>query len=427
MTKAPLTVSIRMYNVGFGDAFTVTVRSGRRQWRMLIDCGVHSHGRARPISEIVDAIIRDLTPPDKPPSVDVIVATHQHADHISGFELDQWSTVHVGEVWVPYVEDEADPDSKVLRKKIVKASVSLSALLKLRLNEAEPDGWLPQLAMAQFFADNSRGNDKARQRLLGLVPEAFATKPTIRYLPSSGSEIETIESPIPRVVAHVLGPSRLPKYIKKMDPPKAVGWMAFDRMGEIAKPNQPQLFSDRFVLSRSPDMADLSHGDFTAFGHLTTGHQALRRLDELNDTALLAAASVLERSVNNTSLFFVLDVGGTRLLFPGDAQQGAWDHITDNPDARQLIADVDFYKMSHHGSHNGTPKPWVEQVLTHHGVQAMLPFGLVKRWKDTIPEPKLLESWASHGHTVVRADAPTVTSPQVTVQGDLWTEITFKI
>ena len=53
--------------------------------------------------------------------------------------------------------------------------------------------------------------------------------------------------------------------------------------------------------------------------------------DERFDMGLLAAASVLEQSVNNTSLFFVLEVGGLRLLFPGDAQYGAWEHVRNNP------------------------------------------------------------------------------------------------
>jgi len=75
---------------------------------------------------------------------------------------------------------------------------------------------------------------------------------------------------------------------------------------------------------------------------------------------LLAAASMLEQSVNNTSLFFVLDVGGVRLLFPGDAQYGAWESVRNDPKSLDLISNVDFYKMGHHGSHNATPMSFIE-------------------------------------------------------------------
>ena len=54
------TIDVRMYNVGFGDAFRVTVRDGQDTWRMLVDCGVHSQGQARSISESVKNIIADL-------------------------------------------------------------------------------------------------------------------------------------------------------------------------------------------------------------------------------------------------------------------------------------------------------------------------------------------------------------------------------
>ena len=43
------TVAVRMYNTGFGDAFLITVHDAGDPWRMLIDCGVHSQGQARPI------------------------------------------------------------------------------------------------------------------------------------------------------------------------------------------------------------------------------------------------------------------------------------------------------------------------------------------------------------------------------------------
>ena len=105
MPARAATVEVRMYNVGFGDAFRIIVRRGDQTWRMLVDCGVHSHGDRRPIGESVARIIEELeTECDGKPSLDVVVATHHHADHISGFAENAWKKVEVGEVWVPFVE-----------------------------------------------------------------------------------------------------------------------------------------------------------------------------------------------------------------------------------------------------------------------------------------------------------------------------------
>ena len=98
MTAASVTV--RMYNVGFGDSFVVTLTQDDRVWRMLVDCGVHWQGQARPIAETVQAIIADLkaASPDGVPRLDVVAATHHHADHIAGFARDEWEQVEVSQV-----------------------------------------------------------------------------------------------------------------------------------------------------------------------------------------------------------------------------------------------------------------------------------------------------------------------------------------
>ena len=61
-----------------------------------------------------------------------------------------------------------------------------------------------------------------------------------------------------------------------------------------------------------------------------------------------------ERSVNNTSLFIVLEVAATGLIFPGDAQEGAWQHVLRI--RRGRCPRAAFYKVGHHGSHNATPR-----------------------------------------------------------------------
>lgn len=412
------TVAVRMYNVGFGDAFVVTVDHGGQMWRMLVDCGVHSQGRARPIEEAVDAIIADLTTAsrDGQPHLDVVVATHHHADHILGFAEEAWSRVVVDEVWVPFVEDATDEDARKLREGQHAAAARITALVEGR---RPASGRLPTaLRVAQLLAANSSGNATATDRLLGRNGRGFRGPHRVRYVPSTHPAENTVATAHPAVIAHVLGPSRDPATLKRMDPPASARWLSLDDPALDAVPaaGRPLLFNDVYAVT---DPATLDAALVAATAQLD--------LDDLaDDESLLAAASILENAVNNTSVFFVLDVEGTGLLFPGDAQQGAWDHVLDDPAARALVAGVAFVKIAHHGSGNATPRRFVESVLPD-GRFAMLPWGLVKRWQDSIPQQRLMAALEAHRHTVVHADSPQPVAGRVTVHDDLWSEMVFDL
>ncbi len=147
-----------------------------------------------------------------------------------------------------------------------------------------------------------------------------------------------------------------------------------------------------------------------------------------NDMGLLAAASVLEQAVNNTSLFFVLDVGGVRLLFPGDAQYGAWESVRNDPKSLDLISNVDFYKMGHHGSHNATPMSFIETQWKKPG-DTMVPWGLVKLWKDSIPYPELIGALTAKQHRVIKPNKDTVGDNPASevIETEWWSQLTFKV
>jgi beta-lactamase superfamily II metal-dependent hydrolase len=161
-----------------------------------------------------------------------------------------------------------------------------------------------------------------------------------------------------------------------------------------------------------------------ASDELRAARASLNLAKVTNDAGILSAAALLERVVNNTSLFFVLDVAGTRLLFPGDAQQGAWDHVLADKQNRALIKDCAFYKVGHHGSHNATPKDFVLNIWQD-GAYAMLPWGLVKRWQDSIPKRELMEALRAHKHTVIRINDQHTEPGTVEFHHDLWSQLTI--
>ena len=88
--STPVTVRVRMYQVGFGDCFLVTVEydeplpDGRSERHLLIDYGSSRsarEGRAKGRMRDVAALIEEHTHG----VLDVLALTHRHKDHLSGF------------------------------------------------------------------------------------------------------------------------------------------------------------------------------------------------------------------------------------------------------------------------------------------------------------------------------------------------------
>lgn len=287
----------------------------------------------------------------------------------------------------------------------------LQGLVAQRVNQlalelrADPEKWPADLAAAQAFAVNSSGNADATDRLIGRNGKQFATPGhAVRYLPNKTPALNLIQVG-PDIVVHVLGPSRDPDDIKRMDPPAGDGWHDFGVSEPPASDDGrlTPLFMAKY--EAPPEQAPRSLRDA-----LTT-----LRLDQLtNDDGLLAAASILERSVNNTSLFLVFDIAGHRFVFPGDSQYGAWEHVLNDPQGQALVENAVFYKIGHHGSNNATPQRFIDQIWQDGGY-AMLPWWLVKAWQATIPFGPLITALDQHHHPTIREDSPTPVTPDVTV------------
>ncbi|GAA4369401.1 hypothetical protein [Agromyces bauzanensis] len=433
---AATSVTIRMYTVGFGDSFLVTVANDRTTWRMLVDCGVHAHGRpridgsSREIGETVDTIVSDLleaAPEGAPPRVDVIVATHRHADHVSGFAEDAWSQVDVGEVWVSFVEDPDDPDAVSLRTEQDESAAAIARATRALAASGRPGSDSSFRAVAEDFAMNAvfeGPNLAAMTRLLGGDGTGFANTPTVRFLPDRNPIRNRIATSVPGATVSVLGPSRDPADLKRMNPPKKDHWLAYaDDLDPTVTSAPRPLFAQPYIVDERDIATVIPEGLLEA--------AKKTRLDYLGSEvdALLAAAAVLERSVNNTSVFFVLDVNGRRLLFVGDSQEGAWRHVLDDPHARAELDHLLFYKIGHHGSHNATPRRFVEEVLDsrREPLYAMLPWGSVKAWDDTIPEPDLITALAGKSAHIVRADDVIDDDAVTSDPGGRWTQVSFTI
>ncbi|MEO5889515.1 MAG: hypothetical protein ABIQ31_04640 [Ferruginibacter sp.] len=98
-------VRVRMYCHGFGDCFLLTYcNDNTPAYRMLIDCGMLT-GKPDLMKEAIMNIKKDCND-----HLDLVVQTHEHKDHVSGFNIKDsgkllWDTIQVDNVWLAWTEN----------------------------------------------------------------------------------------------------------------------------------------------------------------------------------------------------------------------------------------------------------------------------------------------------------------------------------
>jgi beta-lactamase superfamily II metal-dependent hydrolase len=399
-------VTIRMYNVGFGDCFLVTVPTSKGARRILFDCGSMAKAE-KPISEIVDQVVGDL---GTKPRIDVVVCSHRHRDHITGFASESWNDVDVGEVWMPWTEDPDDPEATRIREAQTGLAATLTRDADARLAAGVGLGAQERAELAAFreLAANSQVLEDAMEMLHG----GFKKKAEIprRFLPepdAHGKPIRSFTSELlPGVVIHVLGPSKSEEVIRDIEPPKGKSYqqLAASMDDPDVDDAGPEPFSSDWTPTEDPFEVSMAERDkIAAYGH--------------GFRSWMAAA--LDDAVNGTSLVLLLEVGGKYFLFPGDAQWGTWDAMLRDPAWVKLLKRVNFYKIGHHGSHNATPIEFVESTLDKSlNVVAMASTRKFGSWH--VPLPKLLDEMTARNVRIARSDKPKdLKKPAFKLDGDV--------
>ncbi len=99
----------------------------------------------------------------------------------------------------------------------------------------------------------------------------------------------------------------------------------------------------------------------------------------------------IDRAANNTSVVFLLEWRGWKLLFTGDAEQASWRIM----DRYGKLEPVHFLKVAHHGSWNGTPPlELLEKVLPKVKPDARKRYAAVSTCEDTysgVPDQDTLD------------------------------------
>jgi hypothetical protein len=349
------------------------------------------------------------------PVIDVIVATHRHRDHVSGFAKPGWEKVEVGEVWMPWTEHPTNAEARRIRETQARLADVIQRSASLRLTAPGLD------AQQRTRIEGNRDlalNALSNERAMSTLHEGFAGSPERRFLPDDQPEGLLLKSDaLPGASAYVLGPSKIESVIRDMDPPAGKSYLRLANSlaldGSVPEPFAQEwgIAPDEYAAAGKPGqgesewtrkLKELVGTRNSLFPTLSPTDQAA--IDNLDDLELAAAVS-LDKAVNGTSLMVVLKVGQTHLLFPGDAQWGTWEAALNDRASREILNRTKFLKVGHHGSHNATPTDFVEDVIKGKDVHAMVSTRPMSNWPD-IPRLPMLEALTTCGCSWVRSDLP---------------------
>lgn len=406
---------VRMYRQGLGDCFLLTFpRRGQRPFNILIDCGALARDR-QSMSDIVGHIrdsVRGGGAPGTKARLDVVVGTHEHKDHVSGFNQARQifnDEFEFGAVWLAWTENLGKPEVRKLKETRKSALKALNALAATPLAAAK--GPLENLpALLGFSADDdSTGQHKVAEAMEYLKLRGKQAG-ALRFLEPGGEPFGL--DGVDDVRVYVLGPPRDPAALKtsaiteRMKREDVVfhlsgaGVAGIDALA-AALPGSPSKGPDRYQpfgpehrVTREllvPGNAQPRENHYFAeiMAGVASGYddakQSWRRIDDDWFGAFGQLALDLDNDTNNTSLVLAFEFASRRevLLFVADAQVGSWlswatlDFTLPGQNkplpALDLLSRTVFYKVGHHCSHNATLKAGGLDLMKRDDLVAFIP------------------------------------------------------
>jgi Metallo-beta-lactamase superfamily len=370
MAKKPRSVEVRSYQVGFGDCFLVSFNYDATDSRhVLIDFGTTGLPRNRKGPKIhMPIIAEEIRKAVGDGELTAVIATHRHADHISGFGTDG-KTGESGKVirdlkprlvMQPWTEDpKAQPDARSATnvKNGKPAFLATLATMNRIAGQVEklakdPPAWMSARAAKElsFLGEDNIANKSAIDNLIAMGARSGAKAEYLRY-----GSVTKLEDLLDGVKVHILGPPDLTQS-DAIRSQRAVDQDEFWHLmgGAVPQRANAQL-PGRSVRGKSMQVP-------------AQARWFRDRLQSLTARGLLEIVRSLDAQMNNTSLIVLFEVNGKKMLFPGDAQLENWSYALrdakDSARVRALLADVDFYKVGHHGSLNATPKKMLWENFT---------------------------------------------------------------
>ena len=353
--------NLRAFNVGFGDCLLLSITYDDGDVRhALIDFGSSKLPPRAPPSRMLDVAHHIKTATGG--TLHMVVATHRHSDHISGFgRADSGKVIesmHPKVVLQPWTEH---PDLDPAATTPVVAARHPAGHLALARTLANMSSFAAGVASeGRRLQSVARFPKTVAQRLEFLGETNLTNRPAVerlmkmgeRHIYASFGDDLGLGDLFPRVNIEVLGPPTLeqqPSIAREAREDAEEFWHLAGTWGLAAAKGSATindlapLFADA-VMSRIPQAAKW----------------LIPQIERANADEMASLLRTMDNVLNNTSLILLIQIEGTTLLFPGDAQIENWSYALfdakNSAAIRKRLADTRVYKVGHHGSLNATPK-----------------------------------------------------------------------
>ena len=390
------TIQIRGYVVGFGDCILLRLPDGSQVRHVLIDFG-RAPNDPTSLERFPD-IARDIEKQCNG-KLDLLVVTHEHLDHLEGFyrEREIFNRMQIERVWMglPSHPDYYKDFPKATLQKKVREGLAAFA------REVRRNGMALHPAFRSLLENNLANKDRIDYlRKLGKRPVAYLARgKTQAASPFENISIRVL-APEPDVSVYYTADARERALTAAL---AAAG----GGRGEQRRRGGNEGFDWEFpavVRVGATERGGISASDF----------ERLRRAIREDG---VTAARFIDKAQNNTSLCLLIEAGGKRLLLPGDAELESWDMMEKK--CRSELKPVDFLKVAHHGSHNGTPLELLDRLLpARRKAQAQVLVSTKRKvygTKNPVPDDALLRELKSRCHKLVTTDSATGTSVELSL------------
>ena len=433
-----------MYRIGTGDCFVLSFKSARAtkpSFKMMIDCGAKSGGHDDFKKHLDDLI------PFVEGEIDVLVITHEHQDHVLGFQrcediLKDANQIKFKEIWLAWSEKDCDSKVEEWKEEFGQKKLTLALanqrLIKAKTAEEGKVSMFEKIYKTGFgkqadfslkkreefietleeytelnvndgiFVNNDPNlgfnlDKKYKGGLAGMeVVKKLNDKEQYRYL-KPGMILEELDG-LENIRIYILGPPLSWLDVKTEHGKDGETYKHNKELELVRQFSSFNLYKDHADTLMDAPFTDTFNVDLPDTKKLVKSYkragQEWRRIDYdwLFSSGELSLR--LTRGINNLSVVMAIEFieSGKVMLFPGDAEFGSWRtwhdiewsktgqdgvHLTED-----LLNRTIFYKVAHHMSHNGTAKEKGLEMMTSDELVAM---GTVdydnihKNWQNTMP------------------------------------------